>query len=857
MKKVIRSAIFIFCFIIPFGLFANTIIVKGYIKDSNNKVVANKTVKIYSDSSNLSCLISHSVITNLNGYYIDTLSCNGDIRKLKIVVENCNGTLLINEPQVSTTNTVESNFTLCISSEIPVTNCHAAFSYISAVTSASFSGIKFNSAGSEAPVGDSIISRTWIFGDSSVIVTGNLVDPNHAYAKAGIYTVCLTIKTKKGCESKFCSTVVFTPTSNNCEVKIQLTTEKISSKKIRFISNLSSTLLGDSLVQRTWIFGDGSSLSGNEMNPLKEYKDTGSYTVCVSVRTAKGCEKKYCINVVLKDSTVGTQPNFPACKAKFTFTKKDSTVSYNSESSKVISADDSIISRTWYYGDNSYAVSLSGNVINPIYKYSKPGSYKVYLVIKTKKGCESSFTETVLIEHKPIVTNCKAVFAILNQGLNVKFNSKESVTPSADSIINRIWSFGDSSLKLTDNRIDPSHQYTKAGNYTACLTIKTKSGCENKYCLTFTLRDSVPGISPGNCKALFQYSIKDSIITFNSGGSQAGSNDSIISRTWYYADNATTVTLTGNIITPTYTYSKPGIYKVYLTIKTKNGCESKYEGTINISPIPVPTNCKAQFTFTIENGNVKFKSTSSTAGSIADSIIGRTWIFGDSSSKVSGNIVDPTHTYFKGGTYDVYLLIKTKKGCESKYSAKVVIAPINCTLLTAFTSVRVSAKKIQFNSIQSSAKGDSIIQRNWKFGDNTILSGNEVSPIKEFPLQGSYKTCLRLKTMNGCEAELCKQVVVQDSTNLTETAVNYVKIISINPNPVVTRMIVTIWSRNNNVEAEVSVFDIYGLGKINNKKILMQGNNIIEVPTESLYHGPYFLKVSTKNGRDSKAFYKL
>jgi hypothetical protein len=53
------------------------------------------------------------------------------------------------------------------------------------------------------------------------------------------------------------------------------------------------------------------------------------------------------------------------------------------------------------------------------------------------------------------------------------------------------------------------------------------------------------------------------------------------------------------------------------------------------------------------------------------------------------------------------------------------------------------------------------------------------------------------------------------------------------------------------------VIDIYGTVKLTQKKILAQGNNIIEVAVANLYRGPYFLKVSARGSRDSKAFYKL
>ena len=849
----------LFCLLLQAQLFANTVIVKGYVKDSANHAVANRTVKIYStDSTSNGCLLSHTTVTNANGYYIDTLTCNGDIRKLAIIVENCNGVKIIHDLSVTPNNIIESNFIICEAhptTTIPL-SCKAAFSYTS-----NASGVKFNGAGSSTVSGDSIISRTWKFGDSSALLTGNIVDPSHAYTKPGVYTACLSIKTKRGCESSYCQTVVFTPASNDCNVQIQIAVEKLGAKKFRFNNLKSSTLVGDSIVQRIWKFGDASSLDGNQVNPAKEYKDTGVYNVCLSVRTAKGCEKQTCIIIVVRDSVAGIQPVPTNCKAVFTYTYKDSTVYFNSNGSTATSSEDSIISRKWYYAGTSTSVSLSGNEISPSYKYTQPGTYQVYLVIKTKKGCESKYSAQVVIPAHVVHANCKAVFTYTYKDSTVYFNSNGSTaTSSEDSIISRKWYYAgtSTSVSLSGNEISPSYKYTQPGTYTVYLVIKTKKGCESKY----STQVVIPGPAPlTGCKAYFTYTNKDSVFHFSSANSKASSDhDSIISRTWYYIDSANgsrLITLTGNIVDTSYTYTKPGSYNVYLLIKTKNGCESRYSATIVIAPKPT-TNCKAVFTYTVEKGVAKFNSAPSKAVSNTDSIISRTWLFGDSTAAMQGNIVDPSHSYAKSGKYTIYLYIKTKSGCESKYAETVTITTVNCPVDVKFSTERISLKKIQFNSNLSAAQeGDSIIQRNWKFGDNTVLSGNEIKTVKEFSLLGAYTTCLQIRTLNGCEARECKQILIQDTITTPQSTVEYVKIISINPNPVVTRMITTIFSRNSDVEAEISIYDVYGTRKLSIKKVLAKGNNMIEIATEFLYHGPYYLKVSTKNGMDTKAFYKL
>ncbi len=854
MKNFIRIACILICLFSQTQLFANTVIVKGTVKDSANNPVANRTVKIYStDSTSNGCILSHTKVTNANGYYIDTLTCNGDIRKLAIIVENCNGAKITHDPSVTSTNIVESNFVICTpintTGAVP---CKAAFSYTSLPT-----GVKFNSAGSAGIfAADSIMSRSWTFGDSSAALTGNIVDPTHAYTKPGIYNVCLTIKTKYGCENKYCSTVVFTPASNDCNVQAMFSAEKIGAKTFRFNSSNSTTLTGDSIVQRIWKFSDGFSLDGNQVNPSREFKDSGNYTVCLSVRTAKGCEKQYCFNLTVRDSSARSTN----CKAAFTYTAQGTTVKFSAAGSAA-AAGDSIISRIWLFGDNTTPSTV--NSMDPTHLFAKAGTYNVCLYIKTKGGCESNICQSVTVRDSAAVpTNCKAFFTYTIKDSVIVFNSADSKGATAsDSIISRTWYYADSttSVSLPGNIITPSYPYTKPGTYTVYLVIKTQSGCESKYSGKVVIE---PKTTPTNCKAVFTYTIKDSLIVFNSADSRGTTPaDSIISRTWSYSDSTNTVSLPGNIITPSYPYTKPGSYKVKLVIKTKAGCENSYTGTVVIAPKPASSNCKAYFSFAVQNKTVKFNSNTSAATSAQDSIISRIWFFGDSTTSnagLSGNIVDPTHEYKKAGTYHVYLYIKTRAGCESKYEATVVIAAPNCEVKVQYSTERVSLKKIQFNSsLTTTAAGDSIVARNWKFGDNTTLGGNEISPAKEYSLMGFYNTCLQVKTANGCEAQVCREITIQDTVTTPQTNVDYIKIISINPNPVITRMMATIFSRNSNVEAEISIYDIYGNGKMNIKKLLSQGNNVIEIATDFLPHGPYFLKVSTKNGRDSKTFYKL
>ena len=206
MKKDFRFLFVLLLLAFQTIVSANTIIIKGTVKDSSNHYLANRLVKIYStDSINGGCTISQNVLTNPNGFYIDTLKCNGDIKKLYVIVENCNGKNITNNPALTTTGIVESNFIICSNPNIPlpIPGCKAVIAYTLNDSIAQFNSKESYAGSVPGTLPDSIISRTWDFGDSSAILSGNRIDPSHIYKYPGQHIVTLTIKTRSGCESSY------------------------------------------------------------------------------------------------------------------------------------------------------------------------------------------------------------------------------------------------------------------------------------------------------------------------------------------------------------------------------------------------------------------------------------------------------------------------------------------------------------------------------------------------------------------------------------------------------------------------------------------------------------------------------
>ncbi|MEI8109437.1 MAG: PKD domain-containing protein [Chitinophagia bacterium] len=940
---------------------AGTFIIKGTVTDESKRPLAGKVIYISSESGSSGCIFQRKVITNNNGYYIDSLTCSADFAFIQVQTTDCNGRPYIHRMVPGSQRVIESNFVMCGTSSLVA--CKAAFTYspYSASITTSTSNypfvLLFTSASSETVPGDSIVSRTWSFGDRTQLLTGNEPIIRHAFPGPGTYQVTLSIKTARGCESKTTTSVIVKeqPCTVNTKVFIQRQTDRY----FQFSSVQDNLAPGDTIIKRIWSFGDGSVLDGNEISPVKKYSDTGSYKICLQFKTKFGCNGEACLSIKVKDSLFVNA----SCKALFTVQSEGLTTFVNSN---VASAGiynngrkDSIISRSWYINDSLQGPFTTSNPIDFRKTFIKAGTYNITLVIKTAGGCESKYVQTITLQAQNCNLSTKALVA-KNNGLQYVFNRLFTNNIPGDSIISTSWKFGDGTT-LEGNQESPYKVYQQSGKYTVCVVSKTKYGCVSEACITIEAKDSV--IVPTDCKAYFTYEINNGVLQLNSASSKSSSggigtqSDSIISRTWVLADTAK-YTVAGSRTDFSYSFAKSGTYTVLLYIKTRLGCESKYAASVVIPPVvcrfdakietgrfvglvrdfknatntlpsgdsivkrtwkfgngttldgnnpnptityskpgkytvcliaesvkgcisencidiivsdslPTATNCKAAFGYSINSNIVYFNSRESAASINSantvgfDSIVSRTWYFGDNASGsagLTGNEIETKHEYLQPGTYTVYLVIKTKLGCESKFSVTFTIAGSQsaCKAVADFKFETAGGLKVQFASGASSAgtSNDSLVSRIWSFGDNTVLTGNVINPLKEFRIPGSYKTCLQVKTASGCKSEICKDIRIADTANTSPISITYLSIIAINPNPVQTKMAVTVYSKLPDINSEFTIYDLNGNPKMSFKKSLTQGNNILEIYAGQLSPGLYFLKVANAYGKDSMQFYK-
>lgn len=266
--------------------------------------------------------------------------------------------------------------------------------------------------------------------------------------------------------------------------------------------------------------------------------------------------------------------------------------------------------------------------------------------------------------------------------MNVKFMSILNGIDSSN--VSYKWDFGDG---VSSSEQHPEKKYTKEGNYTVKLTVKTGNGTvynvEKEINVVNTVSVNVK-ISNGE--------IIGSSVYFTSEVSGLNANDNIV-YSWDFGNEDLNNSASAAEISPVVTYKELGKYSVTLTV-TVNDIKYKSNSLeINITELS-GIMINAEY---ISNDNIKF--TAVINGLIYDKI-SYNWSFGgiideeDKSAEAS-----PSVTYKHGGTYKVTLN-----------------ATVDGANYTAEESVLVKKIKMYgYNGVLFLAKSDGF----YSWGDNT------------------------------------------------------------------------------------------------------------------------------------------
>jgi PKD repeat protein len=550
----------------------------------------------------------------------------------------------------------------------------------------------------------SIVSWFWEFGDGNTSYQQN---PVHQYTADGNYTVKLSISTTDSCFSfttqpvnvdnctpqPDCQAIIGfsygnpAGTGNSCEVHF---------------NDLSYSSTG-TIVSWFWEFGDGST--SYQQNPVHQYTADGNYNVKLSISTTDSC-----FSFATKQINVDNCTPLPNCRANFNF--QDSACHVFFQDMSVASA--AIYSYYWDFGDGAFSFDT-----NPVHQYFQPGTYTVSLSIATADSCYNTRYRQITVAN--CSPNCKADFIhIFEPDCKVAFKDNSHGSSPA---VKWQWSFGDGHSSQAQN---PVHRYEANGEYKVSLIATTEDNCQDTISHLVKVNHCV-----APCKADFRYIISDQLVYFKDR-----SQGDIKQWLWEFGD--------GRVSSqphPIHHYQKSGVYRVRLTIVTKDGCRDRIDHTLIINGCDVP--CKADFAFESESGCSFAFTNFSRANS---RIVSYHWDFGDGTTSDQEH---PNHQFLGDGVFEVSLTIKTEEGCSSWLSHTVMARncepSLDCRVTFRGKVDPEDPMTYHFNGFANTR----VSTWQWNFGDGN--TSHEPNPVHTYTEPGAYEVTL-VVTNSICQA---------------------------------------------------------------------------------------------------------
>jgi gliding motility-associated-like protein len=167
---------------------------------------------------------------------------------------------------------------------------------------------------------------------------------------------------------------------------------------------------GDSIMSRTWNFGNG--FGSFYKNPNTIYYIPGAYSINLLVTSSNGCSQTYsALDMINAFQT----PNADFIANPYHTNILSPEIDFTNQS---LNAD----SWRWNFGDN-----LSGNFSNkknPIYSYSTPGIYNVILIATNVNNCSDTIQKNIIIDD------------------DVEFYIPSAFTPNGDGLNDNFTAFG-------------------------------------------------------------------------------------------------------------------------------------------------------------------------------------------------------------------------------------------------------------------------------------------------------------------------------------------------------------------------------------------------------------------------------
>ncbi|MGB0850277.1 MAG: PKD domain-containing protein, partial [Bacteroidia bacterium] len=323
------------------------------------------------------------------------------------------------------------------------------------------------------------------------------------------------------------------------------------------------------------------------------------------------------------------------------------------------------------------------------------------------------------------------------------------------------WEFGDGNTSTVQN---PVHNYTTTGDFTVRLTVTdTIFGCSQSDSSLVKVNRPIADIG-GSIYGYFGCAPLN--VNFVDGSSNSGT-DSIVSYLWNFGNGDTS-----SQKSPSYTYDKPGVYTVSLTVTNSSGCTSTVTEPAFVQAIGPDVNFGVDTTFELCDSTLSVNFTDSTI--FGAPITNWNWNFGDG---FSSNLQNPSHTYSGKGIYGVSLTIHDIDGCSRTmtqdslieiraYKTYSTISADTCDTYTSPSGKIWTHSGIYSDTLTNSLSCDSIITVNLTIRNSTSSVQNITATNMYTSPSGIVKTESEVFNDTIPNVALCDSVMTINLTVL-------------------------------------------------------------------------------------------
>lgn len=403
------------------------------------------------------------------------------------------------------------------------------------------------------------------------------------------------------------------------------------------------------------------------------------------------------------------------------------------DASKSYDPDGDPLTFYWQIPNGNREMGSAVKLIN----FTEKGNLPVLLYVDDGLGLANSVSQkaiTVKINRPPVAN--AGIDTTVCSGDIVVFNGLKSFDPE-NGLLKYVWSINDS-LQLEGSNV--VYKFRKGGVYKIKLAVVDDSGLpcnysEDEKIITVT-EAPVANAGPD------QFACANNPVQFD--GTRSTDVDGIVnSYEWDFGDGEF-----GGGATPIHIYSKPGIYKVTLTITGDlvGDCDNTDKDEMMVTIVDAPVAIFKSAWLAPEKKNITFDASESKA--VSGSITKYLWDFGDGTS-AEGKIVN--HSFNKFGNYKVELKVQTdsKGECSTaSFSKQIIINARPNAVADAPKNANVN-QLIEFSGSKSNDTDGKITNYYWDFGDGKTNEGVKINYA--YSKNGKYRVILKIEDNSKAE----------------------------------------------------------------------------------------------------------